>query len=107
MAKYYCDNLIRRWRRDWFEAESDDKEVLQYDFSGKFIASYISAAEASRQLHCNSSLIGKAASGKERQGKGFIWIYKNVFSEKLLQEKIETVKLSKIYKTWLNEQNKI
>lgn len=27
MATYYCDNLIRRWRRDWFEAESDEEAI--------------------------------------------------------------------------------
>lgn len=120
-----CDNKIDTYKNyiwvrksDYYEGylekyksrakcKSNDKEVLQYDFSGKFVASYISAAEAGRQLNCNSSLIVKAASGKERQGKGFIWIYKNIFSEELLQEKIEIIKLSKIYKTWLKEQGEI
>lgn len=99
----YYDGYLEKFKSR-VKCKSNDKEVLQFDFSGKFIASYISAAEASRKMNCNSSLINKAASGKERQGKGFIWIYKNLFSDDLLKEKIEVIKLSKIYKDWLKNQ---
>lgn len=27
MAKYYCDNLVEVWQRDWFEAESDGEAI--------------------------------------------------------------------------------
>ena len=35
MAKYYCDNLIRHWRRDYFEADSDE-EAIQLAENGTY-----------------------------------------------------------------------
>lgn len=64
---------------------------------GNFIEEYISGAIAAKKYNCDGSTITGAAKGKFPQGKGYIWIYKDDFSEDLLRDKLEKVKSCKSY----------
>lgn len=77
------------------KCKSNDKSVLQYNFLGEFIAEYISCSEAGKAL--NRKTVSTAASGRDPQLYGYIWIYKNEFTEQLLLEKLERVKSCKMY----------
>jgi group I intron endonuclease len=81
--------------------------LLQYDFLGHFIKEWESSSDAAEFIKCDRSTITNAASGKSVQGKGYIWVYKNNFSEELLKEKVEQVKSYRSYNRILREQNLI
>lgn len=72
-----------------------NKEVLQFDFLGNFIKEYNSCKDAGESLGKGS--VSKAASGVNPQAHGYIWIYKENFSEELLKEKLESVKYCRFY----------
>ena len=99
----YFDGYLQKYKSR-AKCKSNDKEILQFDFDGDFIGKYISASAAAKQFNLKDlqgSIISKAATGKEIQGKGFIWIYVEDFSEKLLQLKIKQAQISKNYKTYM------
>lgn len=81
------------------------KAVLQYDFLGNFIAEYKSCAEAGKAL--GKGTPSKAATGKEPQLHGYIWIYKDDYSDELLKDKIEKIKAKSFYHKTLVEQKLI
>ena len=102
-----CDDYIQKYKSR-AKCKSNDKEVLQYDFLGNFIASHISAAEASRTLNKkDSTMIGKAAAGKEIQAYQYIWIYKELYTDEILFNKLENVKLCKNYNKIIDNIKKI
>ncbi len=81
----YFEGYLQKYKSR-AKCKSNDKAVLQYDFLGNFIEEYISGGIAAKKYKCDGSTITGAAKGKFPQGKGFIWIYKEDFSEKLLQD---------------------
>lgn len=83
------------------KCKSNDKEVLQYDFLGNYINSFISCNEAGRSL--NKTSVSTAASGRDAQLYGYIWIYKKDFTEDLLKEKLERVKTCRFYNKIIKE----
>lgn len=90
----YYEGYLQKYKSR-AKCKSNDKEVLQYDFLGNYINSYISCEEAGRAL--NRKTVCTAANGRDPQIYGYIWIYKKDFSEELLQEKLEAVKSCKSY----------
>lgn len=90
----YFDGYLQKYKSR-AKCKSNDKTVMQFDFLGNFIAEYISCAEAGKHLKKGSP--STAANGRDPQLHGFIWIYKQDFSEELLREKLERVKTCKIY----------
>ena len=83
------------------KCKSNDRAVLQYDFSGNFIKEYISAAEAGKAL--GGKTVAGAANGKEKQSHGYLWIYKNELSEDKIKEKIEKARNCNLYKKYCKE----
>ena len=79
------------------------KWILQFDFLGKLISKYPSARYASQQIGADESIISGAANGKNKQAKGFIWIYEKDYSDELLQNKLELCKNSIFYKKFINQ----
>lgn len=69
--------------------------MVQYTLSGEFIQEYISAAEAAKHIQYNSSAVSSAAKGKFKACGPYIFIYKELFTKELLQEKVQ---LAKTYK---------
>lgn len=55
--------------------ENNKKRVLQYEQNGRFIASFESIAEASRQTGINATHISLCAKGKHRHSGGYVWRY--------------------------------
>lgn len=92
----YFDGYLQKYKSR-AKCKSNDKSVLQYDFLGNFIEEYISGAVAAKKYKCDGSTITGAAKGKFPQGKGYIWIYKEDFSEDLLKDKLNKVKSCKSY----------
>lgn len=90
----YYDGYLDKYKSR-AKCKSNDKSVLQYNFLGEFIAEYISCSEAGKTL--NRKTVSTAASGRDPQLYGYIWIYKNEFTEQLLLEKLERVKSCKMY----------
>lgn len=71
-------------------------------FFGNKLNEYFSAKEASVNIkEGGHSMISKAASGKNPQAFGYIWIYKELYSEELLKEKLENIKTTKKYKSFI------
>lgn len=87
------------------KCQSNDKAVLQYDFLGNFIAEHISSSAAGRAL--GKLTVGTAANGRDPQMYGYIWIYKEDFSNELLLSKLERVKSTQKYKTFIKNLNNI
>lgn len=98
-ADYYEGYLQEHKSRA--KCKSNDKAVLQYDFSGNYIAEYISANEAGRALGKRS--VVEAANGKSPQAYGYIWIYKQDFSEEKLSQKLKDIKNCTLYKKYCKE----
>jgi len=86
----YYDGYLQKYKSNCKHSKSE-RPVIQFDFKGNMIKEYNSAKDASIGFG-NSSAIGKAASGKNPQGFGYIWIYKDLFTNDLLKEKVEIVK---------------
>jgi hypothetical protein len=51
------------------------KRVVQIDFDGNIIDTYISAREAARILGIDSSGITKCCVGKLQSSCGYVWLY--------------------------------
>lgn len=84
------------------ELSDSDKEYFEReDFSGNYIAEYISANEAGRALGKRS--VVEAANGKSPQAYGYIWIYKQDFSEEKLSQKLKDIKNCTLYKKYCKE----
>jgi group I intron endonuclease len=60
------------------------KEILQFDLEGNFIKEYESVSKAKRET--NICAIGDCARERNKTAGGYIWIFKNKFSEDLLNE---------------------
>jgi len=63
---------------DKYEARdysSHEKRVNQYDLDGKFVATYVSAAEASRKMSLPKDRISIVIGRKDREYLGFFWCY--------------------------------
>lgn len=87
------DNSINLLEKlDKAKRKSNDKSVLQFDLDGNQIGEYISTASAARKYQCDTSTISGAAHGKFDWGVGYIWIYKNEYSDSLLQQKLKIIK---------------
>ena len=56
--------------------ECNHKPVIQMTLQGEVIAEYPSATEASRQVGCGNSEIGKCCQGKMKTSGGFRWKFK-------------------------------
>lgn len=54
-----------------------NKPVSQYYKNGDFVATYASAAEASRQTGINQSHIGECCKGKLFTAGNYLWRYEN------------------------------
>ena len=91
----YFEGYLQKYKSR-AKCKSNDKAVLQYDFLGNFISEYISCAEAGRAIGKRN--ISSAASGNDPQAHGFIWIYKEEFTEDILKDKLEKVKSCRFYK---------
>ena len=50
-----------------------ETKINQYTLDGKFIKSYESMSEASRQIYGNQSTISACVNGKTRKAYGYIW----------------------------------
>ena len=90
----YYDGYLQN-NKNRVKCKSNDKAVLQYDFLGNFIQEYISCSEAGKAL--NKGSVSSAANGRDPQLHGYIWIYKNDFSNELLLDKLEKVKKCRNY----------
>ena len=71
---------------------------------GNYINSYISCSEAGRAL--GRKTVNTAARGRDPQAYGYIWIYKQDYTEDLLKEKLERVKQCKSYSKIIDNLNK-
>lgn len=80
------------------------KWILQYDFNGNFIAKYPSAKYASTIIGGNNSDIAKAATGKQKQARGFVWIYEKDFTQELLDNKLESAKSTRMYYYFIHKE---
>lgn len=83
------------------KCKSNDKAVLQYDFLGNFVARYISCVEAGKAL--GKKTVNTAANGRDPQLYGYIWIYEQDFSNDLLNEKLDRVKTTQKYKSFIKK----
>ncbi len=63
------------------------KVILQYSLDGKYIAEYAASSEADKKTNSNGS--SYAARGTYTSVNGFIWVFKQDFTEELLQQKID------------------
>ena len=84
---------------------SSDRSVLQYDFDGNLVNKFISCRQAGDSLGKGS--VSTAASGRDSQLHGYIWIYESEFTEELLQDRIERAKSSSKYKQYLKMKENI
>lgn len=100
----YFDGYLEKYKSR-AKCASNDKEVLQYDFMGNYINSYISCSEAGRAL--GRKTVNTAARGRDPQAYGYIWIYKQDYTEDLLKEKLERVKQCKSYSKIIDNLNKL
>lgn len=97
----YFNGYLEKYKSNCKHSDSE-KPVLQFDFFGNKLNEYFSAKEASVNIkEGGHSMISKAASGKNPQAFGYIWIYKELYSEELLKEKLENIKTTKKYKSFI------
>lgn len=94
----YYDGYLQKFKTR-AKCKSNDKAVLQYDVCGHFIAEYISCSAAGKALKKKD--VSTAANGRDPQMYGYIWIYKDDFTEALLAEKLEKVKTCRFYNKYL------
>lgn len=80
--------------RKRLQHEKLPKPVCQFSLSMEFIAEYDSIGQASKVTGIRSSNISLAASGKQKQASGYIWIFK----EDLENMSFEEIKIWKAYK---------
>lgn len=57
------------------EADSREKEVLQYNLNGNLLARYVSASEASRKTGISKTCITRCCRGERKKSGGFVWEY--------------------------------
>ena len=101
----YYEGYLQKYKSR-AKCKSSDKAVLQYDFLGNFVKEYISAKEAGKAL--GGKTVCTAARGRDPQLYGYIWIYKDEYSEELLKSKLEEIKNCRFYnKIIKNLNNKI
>lgn len=96
----YFEGYLQKYKSR-AKCKSSDKSVLQYDFFGNFIDKYISCAEAGKKL--GRKTVNTAANGRDPQLYGYIWIYEEDFSEELLAEKLDKVKNTQKYKSFIKK----
>jgi len=86
MARYHFDNCkfnskndreeIERQRRENSVESSRRKPVLQFDKQDNFIAEYISASQAQKEIKISQSSISAVCRNKRKTTGGFIWKFK-------------------------------
>lgn len=59
--------------------ERNSRPIYQYTLDKEFVQEWMSAAEVSRVLHIDESVIRKCCKGDCKQAGGFIWILKDDF----------------------------
>lgn len=59
------------------------KQIYQFDFNGRFIQSYVSAAEAARQTGLKLSTISKAAAHNNKYAGNWLWSYDREYNFKM------------------------
>nr|WP_315160856.1 NUMOD1 domain-containing DNA-binding protein [uncultured Flavobacterium sp.] len=57
------------------ELDSRRKQVIQFDLTGKELAKYNSASEASRKTGISKTCISRCCRGEREQSRGFLWKY--------------------------------
>ena len=98
----YYDGYLQKYKSK-AGIKSNDKTVLQYDFNGNLLNTFISCAEAARVMKCSGTTISRAAkSDSTHHAKGFIWIFKDEFTEEQLKEKMKI----KVRSVWGSRKNK-
>lgn len=100
--KDYYEGYLQKYKSR-AKCTSNDKAVLQYDFSGNFINEYISCSQAGKAL--GRKTVSTAANGRDAQLYGYIWIYKKDFTEELLEEKLIKAKDTAKYRTFIKKLN--
>ena len=81
------------------EHDPRNMAVVQYRISdGKFVARYISFADASRQTGAKRAHINECAKEKRRQVLDCIWAYESMATEEYIKFRIENVRLHNLYK---------
>ena len=118
LKQHSCKGFLWCWKtnyvKDYFiinqikvKVVSADKSVLQFDLNGNLVKEWPSLSSAWKELNLDGSGLSKSVYGKflnqRRKQNNWIWILKSNFSEKLLQERINILKV-----TWnsIQQQNK-
>lgn len=65
---------------------SHNRKVIQFTTDGEFVKEFMSAQKAIEEIKANG--VNSCCSGKSKSAGGFLWIWKDEFSEELLNTKI-------------------
>ena len=76
-------------------SEMNSKTLLCFDAFGNLINEFKNAKIAGEFYNVHSSNINRAANKNARKSANLIWIYKDEFTEELLQEKIKKLDIIK------------
>ena len=79
--------------------ENFTKKVLVYDEFGNFVKEYQSASQYAKDFNLNLQCVTECCRGERPSSAGYLLFYKNNFSEKKLQKKLERYSQNKKNKT--------
>jgi hypothetical protein len=95
-SKYrQLNGFVYRYYGDPYKGEYKnfklEKEVTQYDLSGKKLKTYQSVKQASKHTGIDANIISKCALRKMKMGSGFVWRYQGDIYRGEYQNKIQNI----------------
>lgn len=66
-----------------------NRGVLQYSKEGELLNKFNNFEEASKEVNIDASNICRACNGETKTSGKYIWIYEDIFTDKILQNKIK------------------
>lgn len=74
-------------KRKCSENSTHSRSVLQFTLDGGFLKEWVSAKEAIKAIKCNG--VNICCSGKSRSAGGYLWLWKDQYSEELIKNKVQ------------------
>lgn len=100
-SKEFCKKISEIAKNHHYNTDNDPRNipVLQYRISdGEFIARYVSAAKAGRELDVKYTHIHECAKGNRRQVADCIWVYEKDATEEYIRDRLNKARLHNLYR---------
>ena len=101
MSDEFCKKMSEIAKNRHYDTDKDPRNIpiLQYRISdGEFVARYVSAAKAGRELGVKYSHIHECAKDNRRQVADCVWIYEKDATEEYIQYRLKKARLHNLYR---------